>query len=68
MNYSSLPEHYMIVRADDHGRTFLFLDRLTVEQADDFFAHDRGHKQFYSKLSYTSETRAQVILEHEVIE
>jgi hypothetical protein len=68
MNSSGDQERCMIVRTDDHGLTYLVLDGLFDYQAEAFLAQHYGHKQFYTKLAYRPSTRAQIILEHDIIE
>lgn len=63
-----LCEKYMVIRTDDHGTTYLLLDNLTEAQADICLARFTGHKQTYSKIAYTSKTRAKVISDNRIVE
>jgi len=54
----------MVIRTDEHGNAFLISENLTEAQADALLAKFHGHKQYYTKIFYTSLTRAQIVAQH----
>lgn len=60
---------YMVIRTDDTGNNFLVEDHLTEIEAEETVQGFRGHKQYYTKLSYDSVTaRHELFIEHGIIE
>ena len=58
----------MVVRMDDHGQNFLVRDDISEQEAKDLMASmPDHHKQSYSVLEYSVDTKAAMLFKHGVI-
>lgn len=64
----AMPPKYMILRSDDHGSVFLMVEGLTWKEAHTKLCdyESRGHKQTYTMVPYTDETKQEVMHMHDV--
>ena len=53
---------FMVVRGDDNGQNFIIKEGLSLNSANVLLARVRkGHKQWYSVLSYSAESRPELV-------
>lgn len=64
----AMPPTYMVIRSDDNGIVFAVEDGLDWSEAHKLekLMTARGHKQTYSVISYTDDTKSEVLEMHGV--